>query len=64
MRGVGDTSSPALITLGTSRANITARISGVEKQSSGQHLSGLVGGDYGAISQDKSESELLQDGPE
>ena len=64
MRGVGDTSSPVLITLGTSHASITARISGVEKQTSGQHLSGLVGGDYRAISQNKSESEILRDGPE
>ena len=54
VRGVGDNSSPALITLGTSHASITARISGVEKQTSGQHLSGLVGGDYRAISEYES----------
>ena len=63
MRGVGDNSSPALITLGTSHASITARISGVEKQTSGQHLAGLVGGDYRAISEYESESETLWDGP-
>ena len=49
VRGVGDTSSPALITLGISHAIITARISGMEKQTSGQQLSGFVGGDYRAI---------------